>query len=754
MSDYDFRALSPVDFEHLSRDVLNADLGLRLHSYSPGRDQGVDLRQVDADGKITVVQCKHYPESSPSTFLRAVGKEGERGKSLATDRYIFVTSRPLTPNQQDEILDKLAGLPVVHDDIWGKDELNAALGRHPEVERRHIKLWISSAEVLDTLIRSGQWQRGEALLAALAERARLWVHTPAYDQVLEMLQREGISVISGPPGVGKSFLAEMALLATANSGWHVVHVADNIEDAWGALRSDETPQIFYYDDFLGHAGLELASKNEPGSLNLFLDRIRQLKDSKRIIMTTREQILNQAADGPADQLSDLARQPARFSLRMEAYDLDTRAQIVFNHLYFSNLPAHERDRIAIDNRLISIAEHPSYSPRIVEIGIRLAPHPTADDFLTTISRALDNPRDVWNGSFRGLSGLEQQILLTLATLPRRPWPVDVVRQLVSPDEALAWTPALRKLEMTWLQLTGNAAARSMIFANPGCYDYLMSVLDDTAVATQQLDRVALLTQLVALARSGGLIEPVYRQGLAVARAELASVLTSRREHTLTKVRQFTDADLRKAHNIAARMKTLNDAAALLKALGSAGDTDWLFDLVEGLTEPGADSSPSLPVTEGFALAEAVNGLLADDPARPSHLAQALAIAAAEAISSVRDLDVYEALPDHFKQEPRLQDIVRERARSVIESERDHLLRATSDPEVVESGALDLDQRARWYGIEFDIGPVLDRVDELVRQAASNPDWPDVHDEPDESQDGSQMDLHQIFSRLATEASME
>jgi hypothetical protein len=91
---------------------------------------------------------------------------------------------------------------------------------------------------------------------------------------------------------------------------------------------------------------------------------------------------------------------------------------------------------------------------------------------------------------------------------------------------------------------------------------------------------------------------------------------------------------------------------------------------------------------------------------------------------------------------------------VIESERDHLLRATSDPEVVESGALDLDQRARWYGIEFDIGPVLDRVDELVRQAASNPDWPDVHDEPDESQDGSQMDLHQIFSRLATEASME
>src|SRR5690348_1861148 len=71
MTDYDFRTLSPVDFEHLTRDVLNAELGLRLQSYPAGRDQGVDLRQVIDDGKVIVAQCKHYRRSFQIPAARA-----------------------------------------------------------------------------------------------------------------------------------------------------------------------------------------------------------------------------------------------------------------------------------------------------------------------------------------------------------------------------------------------------------------------------------------------------------------------------------------------------------------------------------------------------------------------------------------------------------------------------------------------------------------------------------------------------------
>jgi hypothetical protein len=283
-------------------------------------------------------------------------------------------------------------------------------------------------------------------------------------------------------------------------------------------------------------------KNEPRSLRAFLDRVRQLKESKRIILTTREQELRTAADGPADQLAALARHPYKHQLRLESYDLQIRARILFNHLYFSGLPSSERELLAVDNRLLNITQHPAYNPRIIDDAVRLSPSLTAEEVLDTIDRALENPQDLWNGSFRRLSALGQQILLTMATLPYRPWPVDTIRRFVAPEDALAWTPALRTLETTWLQFMQAAQSRSLRFANPGCRNYMLGVLDDAAVADRQLDRAASLVQLVFLSRSAGLIAPP-RGVSTVARAELASVLTNRREDVLEKLRRFTLADL-------------------------------------------------------------------------------------------------------------------------------------------------------------------------------------------------------------------
>lgn len=45
MADYDFTTcLSPLDFELLSKDLLEAELGIQLEIFSAGRDKGIDLR--------------------------------------------------------------------------------------------------------------------------------------------------------------------------------------------------------------------------------------------------------------------------------------------------------------------------------------------------------------------------------------------------------------------------------------------------------------------------------------------------------------------------------------------------------------------------------------------------------------------------------------------------------------------------------------------------------------------------------------
>jgi len=48
MPDYTFETMSPYDLEVLARDLLQAELGLRLEHFARGRDRGIDLRCATA----------------------------------------------------------------------------------------------------------------------------------------------------------------------------------------------------------------------------------------------------------------------------------------------------------------------------------------------------------------------------------------------------------------------------------------------------------------------------------------------------------------------------------------------------------------------------------------------------------------------------------------------------------------------------------------------------------------------------------
>ena len=50
MADYDFRSLSPHDFELLCRDLLQKHLGVHSESFTTGRDSGIDFRYRGAGG--------------------------------------------------------------------------------------------------------------------------------------------------------------------------------------------------------------------------------------------------------------------------------------------------------------------------------------------------------------------------------------------------------------------------------------------------------------------------------------------------------------------------------------------------------------------------------------------------------------------------------------------------------------------------------------------------------------------------------
>ncbi|HEY7484835.1 MAG TPA: restriction endonuclease [Streptosporangiaceae bacterium] len=735
MPEYDFRTLSPTDFEYLIGDVLNADLDLRLHSYPEGRDQGIDLRQVTADGHTTIVQCKHYRKSSPSTFLTAVRKEAHKPALRMADRYLFVTSQDLSAQREDEVA-RILGIP--HEDVWGPRAINDALGRHPEVERLHFKLWLSSTAALEAILHAGRWRRTDALLADVAERAKYWVETPAYAAVRDILESEGVCLVAGIPGVGKTFLADMIMLGAVEEGWQVVDLSGDgtggVADGWAAAQP-QTRQLFYYDDFLGEAELELTAAAAPGLLR-FISYVRRNAADKRLILTSREHVLRQASVAISDRLRQLVGDPARYTIALTAYDSAVRAEILANHLHFSDLPDEERERLTVDNRMMAIARHPSYNPRLFEavITTRSLAHATADQVLEEILAALHNPERVWAVSFDALDPLAQDIVLTLATHPARPVPLEEIKELSAPSgtRARAWRAAVKSLEPTWIKVTDD---RAVVFANPGCRDFLLGRLDDPDLAEEWVGRLRRLRQLLSVSRSAGLLTAEPGVPRSTVRPHLTLALTARRAGLARLVGQNVADELRPDAPLPEAVRTLRDAAALLSVYGTTETSGWIVDRVAELARPS-----QVPAADGFALATWLSRVPTATPAARAELVQTLITSALGGARTSRDLDAYEALPDELRTTA-VHEIARLRAMAVIDAELDRLTADCADPDVLRESAHDLAQRAQWYGHEVHINALLDRADEL----AAGLDGPPVA--ADTNADHAPEELRQIFSRL-------
>jgi hypothetical protein len=129
MSNYDFRQLSPHDFEQLSRDLVQARDGIVLESFKNGRDHGIDFRHASSKGNI-IVQCKHYIGTGFPGLISELKKEVVKVEKLKPSRYILVTSVGLTPLNKAEI-QSLFGPVLATADILGPDDINNLFGLHP-----------------------------------------------------------------------------------------------------------------------------------------------------------------------------------------------------------------------------------------------------------------------------------------------------------------------------------------------------------------------------------------------------------------------------------------------------------------------------------------------------------------------------------------------------------------------------------------------------------------------------------------------
>lgn len=516
MPEYTFEQLSPYDFEVLVRDLLQAEYGTRLEHFAPGRDRGIDLRYASDLAGTLIVQCKHFAGSAWSSLLSHLRHEVGKVKTLAPTRWILATSTRLTPARKDTIQHLFEPFCRTPEDVIGQHDLNNLLGRHPDIERAQFKLWLSSTPILQRILNSDVFSEQAAELESIRRRIARFVTNPSVGRASSVLEEHHFCLVAGVPGIGKTTLAEMLVLDHASRDYECFRIWEGIDEARRVFNS-RSKQLFYYDDFLGRTGLrEPLRRNEDQRLLRFIADVQHGANS-RLILTTRDYILNQAqwvAEGLRSQVLDLAK----CLVDLEDYAPVIRAHILYNHLFTSQLPTTHLAALLETRAYRPIVRHRNYNPRIIEamtdaLNVRsMLPQAYPNAFLD----ALEHPNTLWEVAFDGhLSPAGQNIVLALALMPDRARETnlreafDALQQYrrVKYGQPIAptdWTRALREVEGTFVHIEASHGEWHVVLHNPSIRDFIEGRLrtrgvdlDDLLMSAPFWDQIQRLIRIVS-----------------------------------------------------------------------------------------------------------------------------------------------------------------------------------------------------------------------------------------------------------------
>lgn len=485
MSSYNFSNLSPADFEDLCRDLISKEIGIRLEAFANGPDEGIDGRHA-ASRDLTILQAKHYSGSSFSSLKNTMKLERRSIDKLMPSNYILATSRPLTPKNKKDLAEIIGPSLKIESNIFGPDDLSTLLRKYPEVEKTHIKLWLTSATILNKIIHSASHTYNTITQEEIEFKSKIFVSNPSMGEGRDILEKNHILIISGPSGVGKTTLAEMlSYTYIAQDNWELNSIR-SLEDGFSSIN-DKKRQIFLFDDFLGKISLDKhALSKKDSELYKFLHKISNSPNA-RFILTTRANIFEEARLN-SEYLSNHLLEISKYTLDVGIYTRRIRARILYNHIIANQLGIKYIETLIRKNALKQIIDHKNYNPRIIEwmTSRERYENIVPDQYLESFIKTLNNPRKLWDHSFRHLPKKCQHLLFTLFFCSEYGVSIDSLKlsytslhQHFSHKFNATYNPkdfeeSVKILEGGFISISD----KSVKFINPSLKDYLSEYLCD------------------------------------------------------------------------------------------------------------------------------------------------------------------------------------------------------------------------------------------------------------------------------------
>lgn len=482
---YNLANLNDYEFEILCKDIMQSKLSIPLHRFAKGRDGGVDLCD-DNENIQHMVQVKHYVRSRFSNLKSVLKQEISKVEKINPSKYYVCCSMELSPQQRQEIFSLFSSYMKDVSHIVDKTDIDDFLSNasNKDILEKNYKLWLCSTNVLSMIQNQNIFIDCNEILSEIEKYTKLFVTTKSYFECREKLISKNIIIITGAPGVGKSTISKMLLLFFASNNYAVRYVTDNnIKDIKNILSRDPAKkEIILLDDFLGQHYLKLNEKqpNELKSLISFVEK----NPNKKIIMNSRITIINEAYSSSLDFANLFDRyEKDNYLIDLDKMSFLEKARILYNHLYFNDLPIEFLLNIKKNKNYLSIVKHKNYNPRIIEFVTKTKNYINIppDEYAKYVMSKLDNPDSVWEDEFRNRLEEPDRILMnTLYSLTNDKVNIDILENafnkrilsITNNTTLNIFEEVINRLNNSLIKIIVDRRTRYVSVINPSVNDFL------------------------------------------------------------------------------------------------------------------------------------------------------------------------------------------------------------------------------------------------------------------------------------------
>ncbi len=418
-----------LQFDRLCSLVLEAEAGLSDLRWSGRGDTG---RVAVVDGRVTLRGRRAGlagPVTVAAVWVRDAPVAERRWSELADRVGALWADVGLSPHGRALVLTNLdrdeavaaLGLDATADTtrvvVLGAGEISASLDREPWL--RATMPSVLGLRDLDDLIDPEVRRRSSMDVERAQELARVFWPTHAYERAREVLGGHRFVVLTGPPEMGKTAIAEMLALANLTDGWEA-HECNDPDHVWRVFDRGRR-QVFIADDAFG------STEYRPDAAERWargLGRLLEMLDERHWLIWTSRPAPLKAGLRRVQRESGADRFPAPGEVLVDASDLELadKTLILFRHA--KDRHASGAVRRMVRSAGLSIVEHPHFTPerirRFVADRLDELARPAAGDpaeLREMVERELASPTDAMRTSFKALESEHRELLISLLDAP-------------------------------------------------------------------------------------------------------------------------------------------------------------------------------------------------------------------------------------------------------------------------------------------------------------------------------------------------